>query len=142
MRFRYRKSYIYLGLFLGVIWTVWGIDYIVMSHHYTWLGILFLPFGFYLLIKLYFDYTNKYVSINTQSVKVFNFPFRTKELQVGHLEKVKRLGTHFIFESENKTIKVSKRLLHKEDLIAFEKIFREIEQIVHSSISNIEYQKK
>lgn len=136
MEIRYKKWYIYFSLFAGVTWGVLAIDYLVMIGDRPWLGISYAILSLAFLSKLYFDYTNKYVKIDNQRIRISNFPMKTKELLVSNLTSVKKFGENFIFKAGgNQKITVNKSMIHHEDLIAFMKIYDEIESIINEKSS-------
>jgi len=103
MRIRYKKKQLYINLFLGLIWLVYGVVNAVLSDSADWFDYSwFLLSGFYLTLYFY-QKKEHYLTIESGIIKQ-NWPFG-KELNLDEVKQIKLFAGDYILKTDTEEFK-------------------------------------
>ncbi len=114
MRIRYKKKQLYINLFLGLIWLVYGVVNAVLSDSADWFDYSwFLLSGFYLTLYFY-QKKEHYLTIESGIIKQ-NWPFG-KELNLDEVKQIKLFAGDYILKTDTEELSINSQLINSESL--------------------------
>ena len=114
MRIRYKKKRLYINLFLGLIWLVYGVVNAVLSDSADWFDYSwFLLSGFYLTLYFY-QRKEHYLTIESGIIKQ-NWPFG-KELNLDEVKQIKFFAGDYILKTDTEELSINSQLINSESL--------------------------
>jgi len=114
MRIRYKKKQLYINLFLGLIWLVYGVVNAVLSDSADWFDYSwFLLSGFYLTLYFYRK-KEHYLTIESGIIKQ-NWPFG-KELNLDEVKQIKLFAGDYILKTDTEELSINSQLINSESL--------------------------
>ena len=114
MRIRYKKKQLYINLFLGLIWLVYGVVNAVFSDSTDWFDYSwFLLSGFYLTLYFY-QKKEHYLTIESGIIKQ-NWPFG-KELNLDEVKQIKLFAGDYILKTDTEELSINSQLINSESL--------------------------
>lgn len=114
MRIRYKKKQLYINLFLGLIWLVFGVVNAVLSDSADWFDYSwFLLSGFYLTLYFY-QKKEHYLTIESGIIKQ-NWPFG-KKLNLDEVKQIKLFAGDYILKTDTEELSINSQLINSESL--------------------------
>ena len=114
MRIRYKKKQLYINLFLGLIWLVYGVVNAVLSDSADWFDYSwFLLSGFYLTLYFY-QKKEHYLTIESGIIKQ-NWPFG-KKLNLDEVKQIKLFAGDYILKTDTEELSINSQLINSESL--------------------------
>lgn len=124
MKFSYSKKRLYINLILGFLWFGIGLSYFFTNEKIRWNVYVNIILGIIYIAMFVYDYTQKYFEITKDKIKIKSIP--EKQIEIDKIIEVKYFADEYIFKTANKTLKIMKSQIKKEQLPEFENFYNKI----------------
>ena len=124
MKFSYSKKRLYFNLILGILWTGIGTSYFFENEKIRWNVNLTLIRGIVYIAKFLYEYTQKYVEITKDKIRINSIP--SKEISLNDVKEVNYYANDYTIKTTNKTFKIVKSQINKAQLPEFENFLNNI----------------
>ena len=124
MKISYSKKRLYINLILGILWTGIGLSYFFENDKIKWNVYATLILGIIYIGIFLFEYTQKYIEITKEKIKVYSIP--NEEVELKEITEVKCYADNYTFKTPNKSLKINKSIINKNQLIEFENFFNNL----------------
>ena len=124
MKISYSKKRLYANLILGILWTILGVSYFIANEKIKWYAYATLILGVVYIAMFLFDYSQKYIEITKEKIKVNSIP--NKEIELKEITEVKYYADEYTFKTPNKSLKINKSLMNKNQFNEFDNFFHNL----------------
>ena len=124
MKISYSKKRLYANLILGILWTILGVSYFIANEKIKWYAYATLILGVVYIAMFLFDYSQKYIEITKEKIRVNSIP--NKEIELKEITEVKYYADEYTFKTPNKSLKINKSLINKNQFNEFENFFHNL----------------
>lgn len=129
MIIRYRKRYLRTDLIVGSLYLLAGVaGIIVQSNIYNLvINVFFSLAGFFFLSSYYYKQKYQYLKLEAGVLTCYIFGSKNRSIDLRQVTSIKKFTDEITFLTPHKKLKISTKLIAKEDLPAFKAVMTSLD---------------